>query len=105
MSGVQVPAGSPVDQTCNVSEVTRLLWTMIATAAVLGLVAVARPGWHRTIGLVASIGAVWAWVDMVGARGLLSRGTHGLHLADVPVVVVWLAAAAAAGRLWQRRRG
>jgi len=98
----QVPAGSPVDQTCNVSEVTRLLWTMITTAAVSAVVVVARPSWRRVCALVAA-GAVWAWVDMEGPV-LVSRGSHGLHLADVPVVIVWLAAAAGGGRLWWSRR-
>lgn len=102
LSSAQVTASSPVDLTCNVTEVARLLWTMISTAAVSGLVVVARPSWRRTLGLVAA-GAVWAWVDMEGPV-LVSRGSRGLHLADVPVVLVWLAAAAAAGRLWWSRR-
>ncbi len=99
---VGLPAHSPVDLTCNVSEVARLLWTMITTAAVAGVVVVARPSLRRTAGLVAA-GIVWSWVDMEGPV-LVSRGSHGLHLADVPVVLVWLAALAAAARLWWRSR-
>ena len=97
------PRGSsPADPSCNVSEVNRLLWTVLVVAAATGVTAVLRPTWRRVVALVASA-LTWAWIDMEGPV-LVSRATHGLHLADVPVVVALAAAAAAAVRLVLRSR-
>lgn len=90
------------DPGCQVSEVTRLLWTVIVLATAAGLFVAARPTWH-TVAALAAADLVWLWVDMEGPV-LLSRGTHGLHLADVPVVISLPAVVIAAGRLLARRR-
>ena len=90
-------ASSPADPSCNVSEVSRLLWTVIVVSAATGVIVALRPTWRRVAGL-ASAALTWAWIDMEGPT-LISRGTHGLHVADVPVVVALAAAGAAALRL------
>jgi hypothetical protein len=90
------------DPGCQVSEVSRLLWTVIVLATAAGLFVAARPTWH-TVAALAAADLVWLWVDMEGPV-LLSRGTHGLHLADVPVVISLPALAIGAGRLLARRR-
>ena len=98
-----LPQGSsPADPSCNVSEVNRLLWTVTVGAAVIGVVAALRPTWRRVAGLVVAA-LTWVWVDMEGPT-LVSRGTHGLHLADVPVVIALALAGVAALRLVLRRR-
>lgn len=97
------PRGSsPADPGCNVSEVERLLWTVLVVAATAGVMTVLRPTWRRVAALCASA-VTWAWIDMEGPV-LVSRGAHGLHLADLPVVIALVTAAAAALRLLRRRR-
>jgi len=91
------------DPTCDKSEVSRLLWTMITLAAAAGLMTVVRPRWAAVAALVAA-DLVWVWIDMEGPV-LLAVGSHGLHLADVPVVVTLPAVIIAAARLWLRRDG
>ncbi len=90
------------DPGCQASEVTRLLWTVIVLATAAGLFVAARPTWH-TVATLAAADLVWLWIDMEGPV-LLSRGTHGLHLADVPVVISLPALVIAAGRLLALRR-
>jgi hypothetical protein len=96
-----IHASSPVDPTCNVSEVTRLLWTMIVVSSVAGLITVLRPSVRWVVGLVVAA-PVWMWIDMEGPV-LVSRGSHGLHVADVPVVIAFVAVVIAGARLWRRR--
>jgi hypothetical protein len=96
-------ASSPADPSCNVSEVNRLLWTVTVGAAAIGVFAALRPTWRLVAGLVAAA-LTWIWVDMEGPT-LISRGTHGLHLADLPVVIALALAGVAALRLVLRRRG
>lgn len=91
-----------VDPSCQVSEVSRLLWTALIVAAAAGVIAFLGPTWRRVAALVAA-GLIWAWIDMEGPV-LLTSGTHGLHQADIPVVVVLAAAGAATLRLVLRRR-
>jgi len=93
---------SSADPSCNVSEVARLLWTALVVAAVTGTIAVLRPTLRR-VAVLASAALTWTWIDMEGPV-LVSRGTHGLHLADLPVVVAFAAAGAAALRLAIRSR-
>ncbi len=95
-------SSSPADPSCNVSEVNRLLWTVTVGAAVMGVFAALWPTWRLVAGLVAAA-LTWVWVDMEGPT-LISRGTHGLHLADVPVVITLALAGVAALRLVLRRR-
>jgi hypothetical protein len=94
--------GSPADPSCQVSEVSRLLWTILLVAAVGGVIAVLRPSWRRVAILVVAA-LTWAWIDMEGPT-LVKHGTHGLHLADLPVIVALAAACAAALRLVLLRR-
>ncbi len=96
------PATADADPTCQVGEVTRLLWTMIAVAAAVGVLVVVRPSWSRVAALAAG-NLVWLWIDREGPV-LISRGTHGLHLADVPVVVSGAAIVIAVARLVAQRR-
>ena len=96
------PQSSPADPSCNVSEVNRLLWTVTVAVAVTGVLAALRPTWRLVAGLVAAA-LIWAWVDMEGPT-LVSRGTHGLHFADVPVVIALALAGVAVLRLVLRRR-
>lgn len=93
---------SAADPSCQVSEVARLLWSMIALAVGAGVILVARPRW---LGLAALVAAdlLWVWIDMEGPT-LVVRGGHGLHLADVPVLVTVPALALGTVRLWLRRR-
>jgi hypothetical protein len=91
-----------VDQSCQVSEVSRLLWTALVVAAATGVIAFLGPTWRRVAALVAA-GLIWAWVDMEGPV-LLTSGSHGLHQADLPVLVVLAAAGASTLRLVLRRR-
>jgi hypothetical protein len=93
---------SPADPSCNLSEVNRLLWTVLVVAAAAGVVAVLRPTSRRVAALVAAA-LTWAWIDMEGPV-LVTRGSHGLHFADLPVIVALAAGGAAALRLVRRRR-
>ena len=92
---------SPPDPSCNVSEVARLLWTVIVLAAVNGLLVVARPTWRRALSS-AGAAAIWTWIDMEGPV-LVARGSHGIHLADVPVALTLLAVTVAVLRLLTHR--
>ncbi|MBA2560164.1 MAG: hypothetical protein H0V07_09815 [Propionibacteriales bacterium] len=85
--GVAVPSvtESTADPGCQVSEVARLLWTMIALAAAASVLLVVRPRWPHAAGLVAA-DLLWMWIDMEGPV-LVSAGSHGIHLADVPVLL------------------
>lgn len=94
-------ASSPADPSCNVSEVSRLLWTVVVVSAATGVIVALRPSWRRVAGLVAAA-LTWLWIDMEGPT-LISRGTHGLHVADVPVLIALAAAGAATLRLVLRR--
>jgi hypothetical protein len=96
------PAAADADPSCQLSEVTRLLWTVIAISAAAGTRVVLRPSWHAVAGLAAA-SLVWLWIDMEGPV-LLRRGTHGIHLADVPVAISLLTILIAAARLLYRRR-
>ena len=96
------PATVDADPTCQVGEVSRLLWTMIVVAAAVGVLVVVLPSWPWVAAL-AMANLVWLWVDMEGPV-LMSRGTHGLHLADVPVVISGADAVIAAARLLAQRR-
>jgi hypothetical protein len=95
---------SPANPVCDVSELSRLLWTAIAVAGAAGLLGVVRPSWQWVAGLTGA-GLVWLWIDMEGPV-LVARGTHGVHLADIPVAITLAAAALAAARLllWRRTR-
>lgn len=95
------PFLAEADPGCQVSEVARLLWSMIAAATLAGALAVRRPSW-RAVGALLAGASAWMWVDMEGPT-LVSWGTHGLHLADVPVLVAGAGAALAALRLLLRR--
>jgi hypothetical protein len=95
-------SSSPADPSCNLSEVSRLLWTVTVGAAVTGVLAALWPTWRRVVGLVAAA-LTWAWVDMEGPT-LVARGTHGVHFADVPVVIWFALAGVAALRLVLRGR-
>ncbi len=90
------------DSACNSSELARLLWSMIAIATGAGLVVIVRPRW---VGLAALVAAdlLWVWIEMEGPT-LVEMGSHGIHLADIPVLVTAPALVIAAGRLWLRRR-
>jgi len=76
--------------------------SMIVVSVGVGLVTVLRPSWRSTSGLLASA-VVWTWIDMEGPV-LVGRDGHGLHLADVPVVLAVLAVGVAGGRLLWRQR-
>lgn len=93
---------SPADPSCQVSEVTRLLGTMIVVAAGAGLLTALRPEWRRVAALIAA-DVVWMWIDMEGPV-LVSRGTHGIHLADVAVLATVPGILVAAVTLALRRR-
>ena len=95
-------SSSPADPSCNLSEVSRLLWVTIVVATAAGVITVLRPTWRRIAGLVAAA-LTWLWIDMEG-QVLISRGTHGLHMADLPVVIAIAGAGAAVVRLVLRRR-
>lgn len=92
---------SPADPGCQVSEVHRLLGTVIAIAVLGSLAAILRPTWRYVAALLAAT-VVWLWIDMEGAV-LASAGSHGIHLADVPVLVTLPSAALSAARLLVRR--
>ena len=96
------PMTVDADPTCQVGEVTRLLWTVIVVAAAGGVLVVVRPSWGRVAALAAA-NLVWLWIDMEGPV-LIARGTHGLHLADVPVAVSGVAVVIAIARLVVQRR-
>lgn len=93
---------SPADPSCQVSEVTRLLGTMIVLGAVGGLLTAWRPQWHRVAALIVA-DVVWMWIDMEGPV-LVSRGTHGIHLADVAVIATLPGIAVAIVTLALRQR-
>jgi hypothetical protein len=92
---------SPADPGCQVSEVHRLLGTVIVLAVLGSLAAILRPSWLYVAGLLAAT-VVWLWIDMEGAV-LASAGSHGIHVADVPVLVALPSTALAAARLVVRR--
>lgn len=92
---------SAPDPTCDTSEVARLLWSVIGLAAGAALMTILRPGWVALVALVVA-DLWWLWIDMEGPV-LVERGSHGVHLADVPVLVTLPALAIGAGRLWLRR--
>lgn len=94
--------GPPGDPSCQPSEVARLLWTMTAVASVVALLVVLRPSWNRVAGLAVG-SVVWLWIDMEGPV-LVSRGSHGVHLADLPVAIGLAATAVGAVRLLFRAR-
>lgn len=93
---------SPADPGCQVSEVHRLLGTVIVIAVLGSLAAVLRPTWMYVAALLTTT-VVWLWIDMEGAV-LASVGSHGIHVADVPVLVTLPSTALAALRLVMRRR-
>jgi len=93
---------SPIDPGCQVSEVQRLLGTVIVTAVIASLATVLRPTWRHVVVLLGAT-AVWLWIDMEGAV-LASAGSHGIHVADVPVLVTLPSTALAAARLVAQRR-
>jgi hypothetical protein len=95
-------AAAKADPSCHVGEVARLLWTVILVAMVAGAAVVLRPSIRR-IGAFAAASVVWLWIDMEGPV-LLSRGDHGLHLADVPVAIGLAAILVAGIRLLIRHR-
>jgi hypothetical protein len=78
-----------------------ILWTMLVVPGAAGVLAVRWPGW-RWVGGLTGAAVVWAWIDMEGPV-LVSRGSHGLHVADVPVVIAFVAVVIAGARLWRRR--
>ncbi len=90
------------DPGCQVSEVSRLLWTMIVLAALASIALVIRPRLNHAAILCAA-DLVWLWIDMEGPV-LISRGTHGIHLADVPVLVTTPALLICAVQLLLRRQ-
>lgn len=97
-----MPLSSPLDPTCNVNEVSRLLWTVLAVVTVSGVAVAWRPTWRRVAGL-AAFAVTWAWIDMEGPV-LVSSGTHGIHVADLPVIAAVATGSVAAVRLALRRR-
>ena len=93
---------SPADPSCQVSEVHRLLGTVIVIAVLGSLAAILRPTWLYVASLLGAT-VVWLWIDMEGAV-LARAGSHGVHVADVPVLVTLPSMALAAARLLVRRR-
>lgn len=75
---------------------------MIAIAGGAGVTVILRPGWLAVGGLMTAA-LWWLWVDMEGPT-LVMSGSHGLHLADIPVLVAAAAAGVGALRLVLRRR-
>jgi hypothetical protein len=98
---ISMPTLADADPGCQVSEVARLLWTVVVMATAAGSVVAVRPSWLAVTGLL-SANLVWLWVDMEGPV-LVSRGTHGLHVADIPVAISAVAVAVAVVRLVVRR--
>jgi hypothetical protein len=96
------PGMADSDPGCQVSEVTRLLWTMVVLAAAAGVFVVMRASWYAVAGLAAG-NLVWLWIDMEGPV-LISRGTHGVHVADIPVLISFAAIVVAVVRLVTQRR-
>lgn len=93
---------SGADPSCDKTEVARLLWTMISLAAGVGLMTIIRPRWRGIAALIAA-DLLWLWIDMEGPV-LIARGSHGIHLADIPVVVTLPPIIIGAARLWLRSR-
>jgi hypothetical protein len=75
---------------------------MILLAGAAATFVIVRPSWNAVARLAAA-SLVWVWIDMEGPV-LVSRGTHGIHLADIPVVITVPSLVVAAARLWWRRR-
>ena len=98
----QLHSSSPIDTTCNVSEVRRLLWSVLTLAVAAGGYSVARPNWRRAGGLAATA-IVWLWIDMEGPVLVDLGGRHGVHFADLPVIVALLASGATAVRMMLQR--
>ncbi|MBA2558374.1 MAG: hypothetical protein H0V07_00505 [Propionibacteriales bacterium] len=92
LAGV-IPSGGDVD---------RLLGSVLALAVIAALWVIVRPTWLRVVCLVVA-DLWWVWIGMDGPT-LVSRGTHGIHLGDVPVLVTLPAALTSALRLWLQRR-
>jgi uncharacterized membrane protein YccC len=78
-----------------------LLWAVTAVACAAGTLAVVRPSWPWVFGLTTA-SVVWAAMGL-GGPVLVSRGSHGVHVADLPIAVAIAAAVVVAFRLWRRR--